>query len=280
MEIKSTMRRQQALCPIQLGRLLNLTNEVGVGFVVMVHRRERDEDTIASYCADEISFHEKYFSLKNSPTSSDDGVFLCCLEISKDLWLVTKAAKRERGEVKEFHEEYFGRLLISFHKNNHSGNISLKKQIEKMSVHSILDRPYSFLKFIGYNQVRLKLAELIRIVRLNLSDWRIALRAVSAVYMISDTKKGGAYVGSAYGNDGLWGRWRDYASGDFVGTGGDRGLIKRIDKDNSYSQHFVFSILEVFNKNTHDKEIRKRESWWKDTLRTRKNHNNCGMNEN
>ena len=149
-----------------------------------------------------------------------------------------------------------------------------------MTVHSILDRPYSFLRFEGYNQVRLKFGELKRIITLNLSDWRKALQSVFGVYLVSDTKKGGAYVGSAYGKGGIGDRWSCYASGNFLGHGGDNGLIKRIGRNKNYPENFEFSILEVISKNTSEKDVRKRESWWKDTLRTRKNHNNNGMNEN
>lgn len=264
---------------IQLASLLHLTSEEAyTGFVRVVRRDERGDDTIASYFDDAKSFHERYFPVNNC--SRGKGVSLCFLEKDKNLWILTKAVRYESGNVKEIYEEYAGRLLIRFHKRNHSGDIDLKRRIDNMTVHSILDRPYSVLRFVGYNQVRLKFGELKRIVELNLLDWRDALCAVFGIYLISDTKKGGAYVGSAYGKDGLWGRWSCYASDNFHGNGGDKGLIKRIGKNKGYAENFEFSILEVLSKNTSEKDVRKRESWWKDTLRTRKNHANNGMNEN
>ena len=267
------------MAEIPLESLLNLTSEEAhSGWVMVVRRNERGDDSIASYCGDAKSFHERYFSVKNC--SRIKGVSLCFLELDKKLWLLTKAVRCENGNVKEIYEEYAGRLQVCFHKRNHSGDIDLKRQICKMTVHSILERPYSFLRFDGYNQIRLKFGELKRIVTSNLSDWRKALQSVFAVYLISDTKKGGAYVGSAYGKDGLWGRWSCYASGNFLGHGGDKGLIKRIGKNKDYPENFEFAILEVISKNTSEKDVRQREGWWKNTLRTRKNHNNNGMNEN
>ncbi len=267
------------MAEIPLASLLNLTSEEAhSGWVRVVRRNERDGDSSALYCCDAESFHERYFSVKNY--SRTKGVSLCFLELETNLWLLTKGVRCEHGTVKEIYKEYAGRLQVCFHKRNHSGNIVLKQQIDRMTAHSILDRPYSFLRFAGYNQIRLKFGELKRIVELNLSDWRQALRAVFGVYLISDTRKGGAYVGSAYGKDGLWGRWGCYASGDFCGHGGDKGLIKRIGRDKDYPENFEFSILEVISKNTSEKEVRKREAWWKDTLRTRKNHANNEMNEN
>ena len=267
------------MAEIPLASLMNLTSEdVDAGFVRTVRCDERGDDTIASYCGDAKSFHARYFSVKNC--SKTKCVSLCFLELETNLWLLTKAVRRESGNVKEIYEEYAGRLQICFHKRNHSGDIVLKRQIDKMTVHSILDRPYSFLRFAGYNQIRLKFGELKRIVELNLSDWRQALRVVFGVYLITDTKKGGAYVGSAYGKDGLWERWSCYASDISHGHGGDEGLIKRMAGNKNYADNFEFSLLEVISKNASKKEVLKREGWWKDTLRTRKNHANNGMNEN
>ncbi len=264
---------------IQLSSLLNLNSEyTRVGLVKAVRRNKRDFDSNALYCRDADSFHTQYFPTKYCLRS--EGVSLCFLELETNLWLLTKAVRCESGNVIEIYEGYAGRLLIKFHKQNHSGDVNLKRQISKMTVHSILDRPYSSLRFAGYNQVRLKFGELRRIVELNLSDWHQALCAVFGVYLISDTKNGGAYVGSAYGKDGLWGRWCCYASGDFCGHGGDKGLIERIGKNAGYPEKFEFSLLEVISKNTSEEDVRKREGWWKDTLRTRKNHHNKGMNEN
>ena len=267
------------MAEIPLASLLNLTSEEAhSGWVRVVRRNERDGDSSALYCCDAESFHERYFSEKNC--SMAKGVSVCFLELETNLWLLTKAVRCEHGKVKEIYKEYAGRLQVCFHKRNRSGDIDLKRQIDRMTVHSILDRPFSFLRFAGYNQVRLKFGELKRIVELNLSDWRQALCAVFGIYLISDTKKGGAYVGSAYGKDGLWGRWSCYASNNFHGHGGDDGLINRIGNNTDYPDNFEFSILEVISKNRCEKDVRTREGWWKDALRTRKCHNNNGMNEN
>ncbi len=267
------------MAEIPLASLFNLTSEEAYsGWVSVVRRNERDGDSSALYCRDAESFHERYFAVKNY--SRAKGVSLFFLELETNLWLLTKAVRCEHGKVKEIYKEYAGRLQVCFHKRNHNGDIDLKRQIGKMTVHSVLDRPYSSLRFAGYNLARLKFGELKRVVTSNLSDWRKALQSVLAVYLIIDTKQGGAYVGSAYGKDGLWGRWSCYASENFHGHGGDEGLINRIGGDKNYPENFEFSILEVISKNTSEKDVRKREGWWKDTLRTRKNHNNRGMNEN
>ena len=264
---------------IKLASLLSLSlNDVKNGCVKIVRLNERVDDSFSLYCRNVESFHNKFFPLECC--SSARGVCLCLLELKKDLWLLTKAVKCEDGVIEEIYPEYAGRLQINFHKRNHSGDVSLKYQIKNMTVHSILDRPYGFLRYDGYNKVRLRFSELKKIVDLNLEDWRAALSSASGIYLISDTKRGGGYVGSAYGTNGIWGRWSCYTSAEFHGHGGDKGLISRIGEDLSYPNNFEFSILEVMGSNCTEKIVRDRESWWKDTLRTRENHNNNGMNEN
>lgn len=273
------MEEKPQLKQIKLSSLLSLsTEDVKRGFVKAVRLSEREGDSFSLYCKNVESFHNKFFPLECC--SSAEYVCLCFLELAKGLWLLTKAVKSQDGVVKEIYSEYAGRLQINFRKRNHSGDINLKRQISNMFVHSILDRPYGFLKYDRYNKVRLKFSELKKIVDLNLNDWREALSSASGIYLIRDMKDCGCYVGSAYGKDGIWGRWSCYASDDFHGHGGDKGLIRRIGNDPSYPNNFEFSILEVMRSNCTEKIVRDRESWWKDTLRTRKNHNNNGMNEN
>lgn len=266
---------------IKLTTILNLTSkDIGKGFVKTVRLDEREDNAIMLYCENENDFHERYFPLQESNDTDDDGISFCFLELSSNVWLLTKAMNRKRGHLKEAFQEFSGRLMVRFHKKNHSGLVRLKRQIDKMNVHSILDRRYNCWKFCGYDQVRLDFASLQKIVEMNLTDWHNALQAISAVYQIIDRKNGGAYVGSACGKDGLWGRWCMYATGRYQGTGNDAGLEERIGKDPRYVQNFEFAILEVYSKKKSEKEILEREGWWKGTLRTRKAHHNNGMNLN
>ena len=266
---------------IKLATVLNLRpDDIGKGFVQTVRVDDRDDNVKVSYCEDEGSFHERYFPMRDCLDSKNDGISFCFLEMSPSLWLLTKAIRRVNGHPVEIFREFSGRLKVLFHKTNHSGMVALKRQLNKMDVHSILDRKYNCWKFNGYDQVHLDFVSLQKIVEMNLSDWREALRAIAAIYQITDKTRGGAYVGSACGKDGLWGRWRMYATGQYRGTGNDVGLEERIGNDPDCAKNFEFAILEVHNKKKSEKEIIDRENWWKDTLRTRKLHNNNGMNLN
>src|SRR5436190_1005996 len=67
------------------------------------------------------------------------------------------------------------------------------------------------------------------------STWKSKLSEWRAIYYIFDTSDGKGYIGSAYGDTNLLGRWRGYAT---RGHGGNH-LLRQRDP-----QHFRFTILE------------------------------------
>ena len=54
-------------------------------------------------------------------------------------------------------------------------------------------------------------------------QWKMMLSNVYGVYLILDTITGQQYIGSAYGKDGLWGRWSNYIH---TKHGGNKILIE------------------------------------------------------
>lgn len=102
------------------------------------------------------------------------------------------------------------------------------------------------------------------------TDWVNALAGQKAVYLITDAKTGKMYVGSATSDRGmLLARWTAYVEN---GHGGDVRLKARVkEKGMDYvRRNYTFSILENYNARVSDSEVLKRESWWKDTLQTRR----------
>ena len=63
----------------------------------------------------------------------------------------------------------------------------------------------------------------------------------------------------------ILGRWRNYIQN---GHGGNKEL-KKISFD-YIKNNFRYSILDIFKSTIDDETIIERESWWKDTLLTRK----------
>lgn len=99
-------------------------------------------------------------------------------------------------------------------------------------------------------------------------SWRAALTSVRGVYLLV-TDDGRQYVGSAYGMDGLLGRWRHYAA---TGHGGNRELMRLEPSLRDYQ----VSILEIASPEMSPAEIIAREGIWKTKLGARAH----GLNAN
>lgn len=112
----------------------------------------------------------------------------------------------------------------------------------------------SNLTFTSYDQIILSFEELQTII-LNSKEhleWKTRLSAVAGVYLIVDTQTGKQYVGSASGEEGgVWGRWSAYVN---TKHGGNKRLIKLLEKEPTAYQRFQYSILEVFpiKRDKHD----------------------------
>ena len=105
------------------------------------------------------------------------------------------------------------------------------------------------------------------------SDWRSRLSAVAGIYLILAEGSGDLYVGSAYGEGGIWARWRDYT---VSGHGGNTLLSDLIDQDPSYPSAFRFSLLQILPRTMSPDEVIKREAVYKAKLGTRA----IGLNRN
>jgi hypothetical protein len=77
-----------------------------------------------------------------------------------------------------------------------------------------------------------------------------------------------AYVGAAYGDHNILGRWERYKAS---GHGGNVLLRKRS------PENFTFSILELVSPNMEQDDVCKLETTWKDRLHTR---SPLGLNDN
>jgi len=98
-------------------------------------------------------------------------------------------------------------------------------------------------------------------------SWQLVVSQWRGVYHILDRASGKSYVGSAYGDDNIYGRWCVYAD-----TGhGDNIDLKGLDPSN-----FRFSILERVSPDMPAEDVIRLESNWKDRLGTRE----CGLNAN
>lgn len=124
----------------------------------------------------------------------------------------------------------------------------------------------SEISFMSYDKTMLSFDALQEIVfnKAAHKEWENKLSAVAGVYLITDTKTGRHYVGSASGEQGgIWGRWSEYAH---TKHGGNKRLMELITADADYCRNFQYSILEVFPIKRDRHEILEYEQLYKRKL--------------
>lgn len=180
--------------------------------------------------------------------------------ITKDLNL-NNAVGYEYETLKEY-EKYFGRLIIEFRNKSQNLIRNAESVIGQCSIIQILEDTFDNDLFPGYENVRLNWHDLKRVV--SKSNWITALENQKAVYLITDKTNGRMYVGSAYGETMLLGRWKGYINN---GHGGNVEL-KNVELEH-IQNNFEYSILDIYKSAINDEVIINRECWWKETLLTR-----------
>lgn len=94
-------------------------------------------------------------------------------------------------------------------------------------------------------------------------EWKHHLSAVNGIYLILDSSTGKQYIGSAYGDQGIWGRWGFYATSHH---GGNVELKKLMEADPEHYRHFRFSVLQTLPSNTSARESIEVENLYKQKL--------------
>ena len=97
--------------------------------------------------------------------------------------------------------------------------------------------------------------------------WVAVLKQATGVYLLTCPSTKEQYVGSAYGEEGFWHRWKEYFT---TGHGGNVAL-----KSRNYSDYQV-AVLEVAGSAAKVEDILAMESRWKKKLQSRE----MGLNRN
>lgn len=221
-----------------------------------------------------------FWNYEKKKSYSMDDIVIGFAEIEKgkyllfDISIVTKDLNKLNAVGYEYkkidkYEKYFGRVVVRYH--NKSQNLVRRAEslIHEMEVESILPDVYSNDVFPGYENVNISWNELKR--NINKESWKTALKNQKGVYLISDTKTGKFYIGSAYGKEMLLNRWNSYLK---TGHGGNAEL-KSLNFD-YVKENFHYSILEIYKSTVDNETVIKRESWWKQILLSRE----FGYNKN
>ena len=170
-------------------------------------------------------------------------------------------------EEMDQYSKYIGRLLLAFHRYQglRGRAYYLENHVDKFEVVEIFPSPYSGEKFPGFEHICHDFQELEPTFVSERADWKAALSSVKGVYVITDTSNGKNYIGSAYGEGGIWSRWACYIG---TGHGWNDALIKLIEKRTIKHARgrFRFALLETFSKIVANDDIIKREQHWKDVF--------------
>jgi len=228
----------------------------------------------------------QFWNYSKNKSFKEGNIAIGLARIEGDKWLLFDISKITKDlnqfnnvgydhKTMQEYEKYFGRVIIKYH--NKSQNLVRlgKNLIEELEVIEILPEQFNDDDFPGYENVNLSFADLKRV--LERKDWKTALENQKGVYLITDTNTGKLYVGSAYGEKMILGRWTTYAKSGYDKNEIENGkypnkkfqeLVK--EKGMKYiEKYFHYSILDIYKPTTEDRTIIHHESRWKDVLRSR-----------
>ena len=203
----------------------------------------------------------------------------------RDAWLfggvfrvLARRGYRYDVELTDLGGPFIGRLKLGSSYRARTAEVNFENHYDgKHTLHvlEILREPYSGRRFPGYERVAVSFGELEALVRNDRPDWKAALQSIKGVYLITDAKSGKHYVGSAYGDQGVWSRWGDYVNSGHGGNAELRAWLKERGRDYCRANS-RFALLENHGFHTPDETILRREAWWKRALLTRE----FGLNRN
>lgn len=164
--------------------------------------------------------------------------------------------------ITDFYAHWKGKLIVgwppperSWWRRSHRNEIPVLAVLE----HSALDAAMK-----SWNELEFTWEEL----RILPTRWRSKLNEWRGIYFIFDVRDGKGYVGSAYGESNLLGRWLNYAA---RGDAGNK-LLRQRDPRN-----FRFTILQRVSPDMDAQDVVRLEGSWKQRLHTRVPY---GLNEN
>lgn len=161
----------------------------------------------------------------------------------------------------EAYQDYRNRLIIQWKTRGWW-------QKKDLDIYEILPATVAQL-FPGYQEVLLSFEALKKIFADDRAhrDWKAALKSNAGIYRIVDLSTGEIYIGSAYGREGIWGRWQNYAK---TGHGGNKRLKERDPKN------FQWSIVRTASTAMSERDVIRIESLEKEKHGSRA----IGLNEN
>ena len=162
----------------------------------------------------------------------------------------------------DFYAHWKGRLIINWPPPERSW--WRRAHRNELDVLAVLEESAFDAAMPGWDAIDLTWEDL----RVLPTRWKAALAQWRGIYYIYDESDGKGYVGSAYGETNILGRWLDYAA---HGHGGNR-LLRQRDPAT-----FRFTILQRVSPDLDAADVIRLEASWKRRLHT---HHPQGLNEN
>lgn len=273
---------------IKLDDLLRLPADVRSKTKVKFNQEDGIDDPVELYLDNPETINSEWLFWRNKIKYFSVGmVAVCLLKLSADTWLLTTIKRITKdfnvqgginyeGEELSEYRQYFGRVIIKYHKTVQSQGMFYDTIADSLEVLEILPDVFDGDEFPGYDRVCLSYGQLKRIVEHQKKSWVAALENQKAVYLITDRKTGKLYVGSATSDSGmLLSRWATYLANGHGGNVKLKRLVSKLGME-YVRTHFQYSILENYNAKIDDKVILERELWWKETLQSKEH----GYNDN
>jgi hypothetical protein len=163
----------------------------------------------------------------------------------------------------DFYAHWKGKLIVGWPGKELSWWRWAHRPKNIFPIHAILEESAFDPAMPGWSDIDLSWVELKALP----AGWKSALREWRGIYYILDTSDGKGYVGSAYGEENLLGRWQNYA----VSGHGGNTLLKQRDAKN-----FQFTILQRVSPDMEPEAVQSIERSWKRRLHTLTH----GLNEN
>lgn len=207
------------------------------------------------------------------------------LILDKDSQVHTNGVKYANSKRLTEFDKFSDKLLLDWKNRGQSWFYTDRGIIDNIEIYSISSTPYfeRIVDFPGFENLSLSYSDLKQ--HFYNSSWQSQLSSVYGVYVITDILTGKLYVGSACGDNGIYGRWSTYLADGYDKSElessqyPNKQLKKLVDTQGiSYVQkYFQYSILEIFSKNELGKQkALTRETYWKKVLQSREH----GYNDN
>lgn len=200
------------------------------------------------------------------------------LILEKDSQVHVNGVRYALAKRLEEYDKYVDKVLVDLTLPSRNWLYTNREFIDHIEVNSVTATSYfdRNVQFPGFENLSLSYVDLKK--QFYSPSWRYQLSSVYGVYVLTDMKTGKLYVGSAYGENGLFGRWSAYlANGydkdEFEDSNYPNKRLRELvnTKGMEYiRKHFRYSVLEIFGKNELGKQKSlAREKYWKQVLGSR-----------